>query len=412
MTAPVDLAAPDDGSGRLFLVEQTGTIRIVGEDGEVLDEPFLDLTDRLVELEQGYDERGLLGLAFHPEYADNGRFYVYYSAPLADDAPDGWDHTSHVAEFTVSADDENVADPESERTIMQVNQPQRNHNGGHITFGRDGYLYIPLGDGGGGDDIEEGHTPDLGNGQDRTNFLGSLLRIDVDREGEGGLAYAIPEDNPFVDDAETPPEIWAYGLRNPYDISVDAEGEYGILISDAGQELYEEVTLAFGGENFGWNLMEGTHCFDPQNPEVSLEDCPAEDAGGNPLVGPVVEYHRADMGTAVAGAHIYRGEALPDWQGLMVFVDWNVGGDANGGVFVAAPNDNLDATDVDEGLWEFEQVELAGDLEGAEGDSIGRYITGLTSDAANELYILTNTATGPEAGAGEVFRLVPPAEGE
>jgi len=410
LTAPVDFAAPDDGSGRLFVVEQTGTIRVVSPDGEVLGEPFLDVTDLLVEMDDGYTERGLLGLAFHPQYAENGRFFVYYSAPLAEGAPEGWDHTSHLSEFRVSADNENVADAGSEQVIMTVDQPQSNHNGGHITFGLDGYLYIPLGDGGGANDTDEGHTEDLGNAQDLTNLLGSILRIDVDTPGEGGQAYSIPEDNPFVDREDVPSEIWAYGVRNPYDISVDSEGEYSILVSDAGQELFEEVSIAHAGDNLGWNIREGTHCFDPENTDTPPEQCSDTGADGEPLVHPVIEYDRSNFGTVITGAYVYRGMALSEYQGQLFFVEWNtaIGDGADGAVFVAEPGDQMAATGVDEGLWDFERIELEQpDGASEEGMGTGFYITAIAADAEGELYILANDAATPEEGAGAVYRLVP-----
>ncbi|MDD2788311.1 PQQ-dependent sugar dehydrogenase, partial [Methanoculleus sp.] len=204
-TMPVALASPDDGTGRLFVADLPGVIRVIDAG---VNEPFLDITGRVVDLRTGYDERGLLGLAFHPKFRENGRFFVYYSAPLRDGAPEGWDHTSRVSEFAVSTP--NRADPGSERMILEVDQPQANHNGGSIAFGPDGYLYIPLGDGGGANDVGRGHPPG-GNGQDIETLLGKILRIDVD----GEKPYGIPADNPFVG-REGRDEIYAYGLRNPW----------------------------------------------------------------------------------------------------------------------------------------------------------------------------------------------------
>jgi glucose/arabinose dehydrogenase len=186
LTSPVALAQPDDGSGRLFIADQVGVIYSLNADGQL--QTFLDIVDRMVEPRDGFDERGLLGLALHPDFANNGRFFVYYSAPLQEGGPAEWDHTSHISEFTVSPDDGNTADPNSERIILRVDQPQFNHNAGDITFGPDGYLYIPLGDGGGGDDTGLGHTEGIGNAQDTSNLLGSILRIDIDN----GDPYVIP----------------------------------------------------------------------------------------------------------------------------------------------------------------------------------------------------------------------------
>src|ERR687892_1944271 len=218
LTSPLTVIQPPDDSGRLFIVDQAGDIRILAADGTLLAEPFLDLRDKIVPLQAAFDERGLLGLAFHPHYADNGRFFVYYSAPLRDGGPEGFDHTSHVSEFRVSADP-NRADPASERIILQVDEPQFNHNGGTVLFGPDGFLYISLGDGGGADDVGLGHVEDWyeanagGNGQDITqNLLGNILRIDVD----AGAPYGIPSDNPFTAKpgcADGCDEIFAYGFR-------------------------------------------------------------------------------------------------------------------------------------------------------------------------------------------------------
>ncbi len=293
-TAPVALASPGDGSGRLFVADQVGIIRIIDGDGRLLDPPFLDLTDRIVKLHGGYDERGLLGIAFHPKFTENGRFFVYYSAPLAEGAPPDWDHTSRIAEFAVRVDDKNRADPYSERVILEVDQPQLNHNGGSIAFGPGGYLYIPLGDGGGGRDVGTGHPPG-GNGQDITTLLGSILRIDID----GEEPYGIPKDNPFVG-KEGRDEIYAYGLRNPWRTAFDAGGENRLFSADAGQYLWESVKIIEAGGNHGWNLKEGNHAFDPRNPYQSPEDVPKVGLRGEPLIAPIIEYRTPNSPAASA----------------------------------------------------------------------------------------------------------------
>ena len=291
LTAPGLLREAPDGSGRLFVVDQAGLIRVIDADGTLLPEPFLDVRSRMVTLNAGFDERGLLGLDFHPDYATNGRFYVYYSAPLRAGAPAAFNHTSHVSEFTVSSDP-NVADAGSEEVLLQVDQPQFNHNAGTVAFGPDGYLYISLGDGGGGDDTGVGHVAG-GNGQDiESNLLGSILRIDVD----GGDPYAIPADNPFVGE-DGLDEIYAYGVRNPYRFSFDMGGSNDLLVGDAGQELYEEVSLVELGGNYGWNVKEGTHCFDPDDPTNPPADCPDVGEMGEPLRA---MYRRDPSGAAAA----------------------------------------------------------------------------------------------------------------
>jgi glucose/arabinose dehydrogenase len=334
-TAPVRVVAAPDDSGRLFVVDQTGQIWVIASDGTLLQEPFLDIADRLVELRQTYDERGLLGLAFHPGYAQNGRFFVYYSAPLREGAPQDFDHTARISEFSVSSLNPDQADPGSERIILEVDQPQSNHNGGTLLFGpEDGFLYISLGDGGARNDAAPGHVADWyafnegGNGQDVTqNLLGSILRIDVDT----GDPYGIPQDNPFVG-REGLDENYAYELRNPYRMSFDRTGEYGLFAVDAGQELWEEISIIVKGGNYGWNVKEGTHCFDAANPTEPPEQCPDTVGPHHPdegaaLIDPVVEFanakQRDGLGVTVTDGFLYRGTALLGLQGHLVFSMWS-----------------------------------------------------------------------------------------
>jgi len=397
LTAPLALMPSGDDSGRLFIVDQTGQIWILTPDGELMDEPFLDLSDRMVQLSAGYDERGLLGLAFHPDFARNGRFYVYYSAPLRDEAPSGWNHTSHVSEFVVSQDDASVADGDSERILIQVDQPQSNHDAGQIAFGPDGYLYIPLGDGGGANDVGTGHNPDIGNGQDRSMLLGSILRIDVD----GGDPYGIPPDNPFSG-AEGQEEIFAYGFRNPYRVTFDAGGERQLFVGDAGQNRWEEIAP---GGNYGWNSKEGAHCFDPHNPNTPPEECPDAGPMGEPLVDPIVEYQNANtpggLGLAVVGGIVYRGSAMPAFQGRYIFGDWSTSfQEPDGTLLVATP------PEAEGEMWPFEEVRIAT----GESGRLNRYLLSFGHDADLELYLLTSATAGPSSDTGQVFKIVPPAE--
>ncbi|MFA6462615.1 MAG: PQQ-dependent sugar dehydrogenase, partial [Candidatus Shapirobacteria bacterium] len=203
--SPIKLLESPNNSGRLFVTDQTGLIKII-KDGQVLDEPFLDLRKNMVKLKESYDERGLLGIAFSPNFENDKKFYVYYSAPLRKNGPQGWDHTSRISEFKVSNDNQDKADLNSEKIILEIDEPQFNHNGGEIIFGSDGYLYVAVGDGGNADDFGLGHSK-TGNAQDLSNLLGKILRIKTD----GG----IPEDNPFVGKTGRD-EIYAYGFRNPF----------------------------------------------------------------------------------------------------------------------------------------------------------------------------------------------------
>lgn len=399
--APVELDSPDDGSGRLFVTDLIGVVRIIDADGSLREEPFLDITDRLADLRPGYDERGLLGLAFHPDFSDNGRFFVYYSAPLRERAPEGWDHTSRISEFHVSADDQNRADPGSERVILEVDQPQFNHNGGSIAFGPDGYLYIPLGDGGAGGDRGPGHPPE-GNGQNTTTLLGSILRIDVD----GEEAYGIPEDNPFVGDEGGRDEIYAYGLRNPWRMTFDAGGEHHLFAADAGQALWESVKIIRKGGNHGWNLKEGSHAFDPENPQESPEEVPEVGLRGEPLIDPIIEYPNArqpgGLGEVVVGGYVYRGSAIPELAGRYIFAEWNRAGARGDGILFAATPPEGDVTGR---MWEFTELEVVPNR------TVGGFILALGQDAEHELYVLTTGNRGPTGETGRVYRLVSPPEG-
>lgn len=281
LNLPVDIQNAGDGSGRLFIVEQPGTIRILAND-QLIAVPFLDIRARV-----GSDasEQGLLGLAFHPQFSDNGFFYVNYTDNHGDTV---------IARFTASDDQ---ADPTSEKILLRVNQPYENHNGGALAFGPDGYLYIGLGDGGSGGDPQ-------GNGQSLNTLLGKILRIDVDH----GDPYAIPADNPFGD------EIWAYGLRNPWRFSFDrATGD--LWIGDVGQGDWEEIDFvpagAPGGINFGWNRYEGFHDFETSGLQV-----------GNHRP-PVLEYGHGDFigGCSVTGGVVYHG-ALAEWDGVYFYGDF------------------------------------------------------------------------------------------
>lgn len=407
-TSPIALVQVPDESGRLFVADQIGQIRIISADGELRSEPFLDIQDRIVEIAEVYDERGLLGLAFHPDYTTNGRFFVYYSAPLRAEAPQRWDHTSHISEFTVSADNPDTADPNSERILLQVDQPQGNHNGGQIAFGPDGYLYIALGDGGEANDVALGHVEDWydvnagGNGQDLAqNLLGSILRIDVDNEGTEGTAYAIPADNPFAGQSGAE-EVWAIGFRNPYRLSFDMGGNNALFVSDAGQNMWEEVSIVEGGGNYGWNVKEASHCFSTASPNASLPECPNEDADGRALLDPIIEYQNANvpggLGVVVIGGNVYRGSALTQFAGLYIFGDWSRSfGPGDGSLFVAMPQGEGE-------MWTMQELVVAG----SDAGRLNAYLLSFGQDNNGELYILTTDNGGPSGNTGKVYKIVSP----
>lgn len=406
LTAPVAMAFPPDGSGRLFVVDQIGLIRIIDSTGNLLPDPFLDLRDRMVDvgIDFGaglvFDERGLLGLAFHPEYASNGRFFVFYTAPRGDDLPENYDSETHVSEFRVSPGDANRGDPLTERLLLRIGKPQFNHNGGHLEFGPDGYLYISTGDGGGANDADEGHHPEVGNGRDLATLLGKILRIDVD----AGDPYAIPADNPFVGRPGALGEIWAYGLRNPYRLSFDSMGDHRLFAGDVGQNRVEEVDIIVRGGHYGWRIREGHDCFDPANPDAALPNCPTVDpVTGDALIAPILAYPHPGAsapitGLSAIGGHIYRGSAMPELVGDYVFADWSTS-------FLFADGALLAATETTSGKWALRALSIEGSANGR----LGRFVLGVGRDAQGELYLLTSERTGPRGTTGRVDKIVPPA---
>jgi glucose/arabinose dehydrogenase len=288
LSSPLYLTAPSGDLSRLFVVEQTGGIRII-KDGALLPTPFLDISTKIT----AGGEQGLLGLAFDPDYASTGRFVVHYTDTNGD---------THLSQFTVSSDPD-VADPASEQVILTADQPYNNHNGGQVLFGPDGMLYLGLGDGGSEGDPQ-------GRGQDLSDLLGSILRLDV----RSTSPYSVPPDNPFVGQAGVQPEVWSYGLRNPWRFSFDrTTGD--LYIGDVGQDSFEEVDVAPAaagsgkGLNFGWNIMEGTHCYN------------ASACNQSGLTLPVLEYPHSE-GCSVTGGYVYRGSVIPALQGLYFFGDY------------------------------------------------------------------------------------------
>ena len=400
MTSPIGVVAAPGDEERLYVIDQAGEIWVI-HNGVRNPQPFLDLSSSIIALNADYDERGVLGLAFHPQFMSNNRFYVYYTAPPNPGGPEEgevWNNISRISEFTAS--DADMADAGSEEIILEVDQPQANHEGGTIAFGPDGFLYISIGDGGGANDVGPGHVPDWyavnegGNGQDvEANLLGNVLRIDVD----GAAPYSIPGDNPFVGD-DGLDEIYAYGFRNPYRFSFDMGGTHQLFVGDAGQGLYEEVSIVENGGNYGWNVKEGTHCFNAADNTTSLADCPDVDNLGNPLMDPVIEMrHVNNPGggetIVIVGGYVYRGDAIPELEGRYIF-----GSFANS----FAPTGELFVADAGPGLWDFSEIDLA-----SYGDTIGEFIKGFGQDLNGEIYVTTSTILGPTGTSGKLFKLVP-----
>ena len=342
---PLAVVSPADGTRRLFVAEQGGAILIVSA-GTVQAESFLNVRD----LVSTGSERGLLGLAFHPDYRCDGRFFIDYT---------NRDGDTIVAAYRVSASDPNRAEPASGTILLRVQQPYPNHNGGGLAFGPDGFLYVALGDGGSGGDPQ-------GNGLRLDTLLGKLLRIDVDHPTENRM-YGIPADNPFAGHGTDRPEIYSYGLRNPWRFSFDRQ-DGSLWIGDVGQNRFEEIdgVLAGAGRgaNFGWNRMEGSHCY------PTGSDC---DRTG--LIQPVTEYDHSNGDCAVIGGFVYRGSAIPGLAGRYLFAD-----------------------------------ECTGTIRGIDGqpgapqDSVvllesRRVITSFGEDRSGELYVT-------DAGAGELLKVV------
>jgi glucose/arabinose dehydrogenase len=336
---PTGFVAANDGSGRFFVLEQRGTIRII-QSGALVSTPFLDIQSKVA----SGGEEGLLGLGLHPNFAQNRRFFLNYTQMA------GTQLQSVVSEFAASATNPNQADPTSERVLLTLNQPFSNHNGGQLAFGPDGYLYIGFGDGGSGGDP-------LGNGQNLQTLFGKILRIDVN----GAQPYAIPADNPYANGLNGRAEIWAYGFRNPWRFSFDQNGR--LFVGDVGQDNYEEVDVVSRGGNYGWNIMEGGHCYSP-----------ATGCSSSGLSLPIIEYDHS-LGEGVIGGYVYTGTAIPSLAGNYIFGDL-----ASGRIWMAHESPP--------GSWTAAQI-ISG----------GPAISSFGQDTAGEIYVL-------DYSGGNVLKLV------
>ena len=385
-------------SGRLYITDQDGILWNVnlatGQKSVVL-----DVGDRLVSLGAfgpgTFDERGFLGLAFHPNFAENGLLYTYTSEPVDSPAdfstmPEGEmaNHQSVVLEWHIpnSCNPASVVDPASVRELLRIDEPQFNHNAGNLVFGPDGMLYISLGDGGAADDQGVGHVPG-GNGQDPSNILGTILRIDPSGSNSANGQYGIPADNPFVGEPGFLDEIFAYGFRNPFRFSFDSRtGD--IYIADVGQNDIEEVSLGAPGGNFGWRIKEGSFCFDPNNDDPGFVfECQPGDAPEG-LIDPIAEYDH-DEGIAVVGGFVYRGSQIPQLRGRYVFGDFLNPPEGGGRLFYLQKNNRI------------LEFQLAGQ------ETLGLRVLGFGQDVNGELYLLANETGVPFGDTGVVLRLAP-----
>jgi glucose/arabinose dehydrogenase len=392
---PLLLISPPNDDRR-FIIEQIGTIKVMQPDGKM--STFLDMKGALVPLVPEFDERGLLGLAFHPNFKSNGLFYVSYSVPLHGTANLGnllfYSHKNVIAERRVSKADANVADPGYSRVISVIDWPQFNHNGHWIGFGPDGMLYATMGDGGYANDYGLGHNPVTGNGQDLSSKHGKILRVDVNsRDG-----YAIPKDNPFVGNDDALDEIWAYGFRNPWRCSFDMGGDRALICADVGQNSFEEIDIVKKGGNYGWRVREGKHCFNYQAPNDHPASCKMDG-----MIDPVLEYNNCSAnpegckGISITGGYVYRG-ANKAWDGMYFFGDWSKNFVfKDGQLFVAKMTGSN---------WSMEKVNVTN------MPKWNSYVLAFGQDSKGEIYIMATDLTGPvpggpAGGLDKVYKIVP-----
>ena len=391
LSAPVALMSIPNDPGALLIVDQAGVAHR-WHDGST--GVYLDLRGKLTKLNDGFDERGMLDAAFHPEFAENGKLYVYYSAPLRKGAPDKWNHTSHLSEFTV-AKGQSKPSLDSERILLKIDQPYFNHDSGRLVFDKSGLLYVSLGDGGGANGAGGFHV-EMGNSQDKSQLLGKILRIDVDKRDAG--EYGIPSDNPYVG-KEGRDEIFALGLRNPWGMSWHPNQPGTLIVADVGQNRFEEINLVGKGDNLGWNIREGFDGFHPKKARDEKIEAPKEALDGQPLKDPVLTYRNLNFdkdngkGISICGGYVYTGDKLPELKGRYVFGDWaSKFGGSGGHIYVA---------DMKGEKWEFEALDLPSAPEG----KIDSHLLAIGKDAAGEIYFLTTKSSKPAGDQGVVWKL-------
>jgi len=408
ITSPMQFLSANDGTGRMFLVEQTGKIKIFNN-GSLNATPFLDVTSRLAALSANYDERGLLSMAFHPGFTNPSspgyrKIYTYTSEPVSGAADftvpisGQFNCQAVIAEWQVSAGNPDVVDPATRREVMRIDHPQSNHDGSTLVFRpSDHYLYISLGDGGAANDSGDGHNPTTGNGQDLTTVLGKILRIDPldpaltpsssDPASANGK-YRVPISNPFV--ATTQPanrvaEIYALGLRNVFRFCFDAPSDK-LIAGDVGQDHIEEIDLIEAGKNYGWNRKEGTFLFNSTTGGVSFD--PSPDPA---LTNPLAQYSHDD-GIAVLGGFVYRGNTVLALPGKYIFGDLAAPGSVTGRLFYL---DDLNSTTIRE-------LRI-----GIDERPLGLLLKGFGQDANGEIYVLGDTNIGPTGTTGRVLKIIP-----
>jgi glucose/arabinose dehydrogenase len=395
---------PIDG-GRALVADQLGQVHLLTKDGKLSDKLVLDLGSKLCKYNtNAFDERGLVGMAAHPMFAANGKIFCYYSTPLRSTAATNWDHTARLSEFTIAKD----GTAGNERVLLEIDMPYFNHHSGRMAFGPDGFLYLSVGDGGNGNDVDapakngnqiRGKAPE-GNGQNKDTLMGKVLRLDVNNK-DSGKQYGVPQDNPFVKGGGRA-EIFAYGLRNPWGLSFDRGGARELFLSDVGQDSWEEIDIVTKGGNYGWNIREGFVCFNPKDARKPPENCPKVGAGGEPLIDPILAYKNGRKwgrdpevkGISITGGYVYRGKALPQLIGKYIFGDWSRNFVLPDGVLYVASKGA-------DGKWTMSALDLEGHPQGA----IKQFIVAFGEDADGELYVLTNTTNTLKGNNGKVWKL-------
>ncbi|XP_028580421.2 HHIP-like protein 2 [Podarcis muralis] len=383
---PVLMAHANDNTHRMFVAEQVGIIWVFLPDGSRLEEPFLDIKNMVLTTPWLGDERGFLGMAFHPKYKDNGKFYIYYSYQDKKKV-----EKIRISELRVSTSDVNKADASTERSLLEIEEPAANHNGGQILFGLDGYMYLFTGDGGkAGDPFGK-----FGNAQNRSSLLGKVLRIDVDGRSSDGKPYRIPSDNPFASDPQALPEVYAYGVRNMWRCSVDRgdplsrKGRGRIFCGDVGQNKFEEVDIIVKGGNYGWRAKEGFECYDIklcQN--SSLDD-----------ILPIFAYSHS-VGKSVTGGYVYRGCESPNLNGLYIFGDF-----MNGRLMTLQEDERANQ-------WKKQDICIGSTKACAFPgmvSSYSKYIISFAEDEAAELYFMATSYPSAFAPHGSIYKVVDPA---
>ncbi|NXS63166.1 HIPL2 protein, partial [Brachypteracias leptosomus] len=384
---PVLMVHANDHTHRMFIAEQVGVIWVYLPDGGRLEEPFLDIKSIVLATPWLGDERGFLGMAFHPKYKYNGKFYIYYSYMDKNRV-----EKIRISELKVSASDVNKADPLSERNLLELEEPAANHNGGQLLFGVDGYMYLFTGDGGkAGDPFGK-----FGNAQNKSTLLGKVLRIDVDGKGPDGKPYRIPPDNPFVSDPKACPEVYAYGVRNMWRCAVDRgdpatkKGRGRMFCGDVGQNRFEEIDIIVKGGNYGWRAKEGFECYDTKLcHNSSLDD-----------ILPIFAYGRS-VGKSVTGGYVYRGCESPNLNGLYIFGDF-----MNGRLMALQEDEKTNK-------WKKQDVCIDSTRACAFPGTISSYskfiISFAEDEAGSELYFMSTSYPSAYAPHGSLYKFIDPA---